>query len=403
MTKKLAIIGGGPAGLMAAEVAADAGFCVAVYEQMPSFGRKFLMAGRGGLNLSHSMPSEPFMAQYGKASAWLKPMIDDFSPHDLKAWCEGLDQPVFIGSSGRIFPEAFKTSPLLRSWLRHLDEKGVSFFAKHRWLGWNEANQLVFDNEGTQVLVHADAAVLAMGGGSWAKLGSDGIWQEILKARNVDVAPLVPSNMGFSVHWSQFLKDRFAGQPIKNVAIRLGKKMSRGDLMLTETGIEGGVVYALSGDIRDHLAVGKLVEVQVDLRPDLNAHDLIARFEKLKKSLSLSNKLKKIGLSTTAIALLRERGIANLSTNNLMALVKSFPLEIFASQPIDKAISSAGGIKLGQFDDSLMLKSMPGVFVAGEMLDWEAPTGGFLLQACFATGRRAGVGAVNYLNEVGTH
>jgi uncharacterized flavoprotein (TIGR03862 family) len=397
MSKTLVIIGGGPAGLMAAEVAIDAGLSVSVYEQMPSLGRKFLMAGRGGLNLSHSMASEPFMAQYGESGNWLRPMIEAFNPHALKTWSEGLGQPVFIGSSGRIFPESFKTSPLLRAWLRWLDEKGVSFHLKHRWLGWNEQGQLKFDHEGRDVVVQTDATVLALGGGSWAKLGSNGLWQEILQTNGVMVDPLEPSNMGFHVFWSEVLKERFAGQPIKNVDLKFEDQHSRGDLMITAEGIEGGAVYALSGTIRDSLVENKPVELLVDLRPDLDAESLQAKFEKLKKSLSLSNKLRRIGLSPPAIALLREQALASLSVGQLMALIKAVPLKITASQPIDRAISSAGGVRLDEVDENLMLKTVPSVFVAGEMLDWEAPTGGFLLQACFATGRKAGEGVVIFL------
>ncbi len=400
MNKSVAIIGGGPAGLMAAETAIQAGFAVTVYEQMPSLSRKFLMAGRGGLNLTHTMPKDKFLSQYGEAEDWLEPMINAFRPQALHDWSGELGEPAFVGSSGRVFPKSFKTSPLLRAWLRRLDDAGVEFRVRHTWRGWNEEGALLFDHEGMEVAVNADSTVLALGGGSWAKLGSNGHWTEILEGKDIAIEPLLPSNMGFKAQWSEILKERFSGQAVKNVSLSFEGVEARGDLMITQQGIEGGAAYALSSKIRDRLLTDGYAVATVDLRPDLSAENLFAKLEKTKKSLSLTSKLKRLGLSPSAVALLREQPLSGKKPAQIVELIKLLPFEIIGFQPIDRAISSAGGVALSEVNDDLMLNKMPGVFVAGEMLDWEAPTGGFLLQACFATGKQAGAGVAQWLESV---
>jgi uncharacterized flavoprotein (TIGR03862 family) len=389
--KSIAIIGGGPAGLMAAEMASLKGHKVTIYERMPSVARKFLMAGRGGLNLTHSMPMDKFIKNYGSASNWLAPLIDDFGPAALWNWCQELEQETFVGSSGRIFPKAMKASPLLRAWIGRLDAQGVEFKLRHQWQGWTEDGQLSFLHAGQEVTVEADATVLAMGGGSWAKLGSDGNWVDRLRETGVSVAPLVPSNVGLKVEWSELFKEKWQGHPIKNTRLSLGEHSARGEVMVTAEGIEGGATYALSPFVREELEKKGTAVVTLDLRADHAVGKIMERLNATKKSLSLTNKLKKaVGLPAIAASLLREIDIAGKSHEELAVLLKAFPITITGSEPIDRAISSAGGVKLHQLDETLMFKKMPGVYAVGEMLDWEAPTGGFLLQACFATGHRVG-------------
>ncbi len=401
----IAVIGAGPAGLMAAEVLAAGGAKVTVFDAMPSAARKFLMAGRGGLNLTHSEPLPDFIKRYGAAEARLAPVINGFTPTDLRAWSDALGQPTFTGSSGRVFPEAFKASPLLRAWLRRLDESGVSFAFRHRWIGWTADDALRFETPDGERLVSAKATVLALGGASWAKLGSDGAWVNWLAAKGVAIAPLRPANAGFDVAWSDVFKDKFEGHPLKSVALSFGAHTVRGEAMVTRSGIEGGGIYALSSALREAVMANGKAVLHVALRPDLDVAALAGKLAVSRGKQSFSNFLRKaVHLSPVAIGLLQEvtvtEGIslASLPPEKLAALINAVPVALTGVAPIARAISTAGGIAFDEIDDAFMLKRLPGVFVAGEMLDWEAPTGGYLLQASFATGVAAGKGALRWIN-----
>jgi uncharacterized flavoprotein (TIGR03862 family) len=401
---QVAIIGAGPAGLMAADVIAQGGARVTLYDAMPSAGRKFLMAGRGGLNLTHSEDLPAFLARYGAATSRLGPAIELFSPKTLRGWSETLGQPTFVGSSGRVFPQAFKSSPLLRAWLRRLDGLGVQPALRHRWIGWDGSGKLLFQTPDGQRVVDARATVLALGGASWPRLGSDGAWVEILAANGVKVAPLRPANCGFTVAWSDFFKDRFEGQPLKGVALLFGTSGVRGEAMITRTGIEGGGIYALSSELREAIIATGAAVLQVTLRPDIDAAELVARLDAPRGKQSLSTFLRKAAhLSPVAIGLLQEAAIASgatltsLSAASLAGLINAVPIKLNGTAPIARAISSAGGIVFDELDANFMIRRVPGVFAAGEMLDWEAPTGGYLLQASFATGAAAGRGVLKWL------
>ena len=400
----VAVIGAGPAGLMAAEVIAQAGTRVTVYDAMPSAGRKFLMAGRGGLNLTHSEQLPAFLARYGSAMPQLAEAIEKFPPDMLRAWSELLGQPTFIGSSGRVFPHAFKASPLLRAWLRRLDQSGVQFAMRHRWSGWDGDGRLLFDTPEGPLAVDARATVLALGGASWPRLGSDGAWVRTLAARGVDVAPLRPANCGFAVAWSDVFRNRFAGYPLKSMALSFGSQLVRGEAMITRTGIEGGAIYALSAPMRDAVVANGTATLNVALRPELSVGELVAKLSAPRGKQSLSTFLRKaVHLPPVGIALLQEAAIASgtslasLSTASLAGLINAVPIVLSGVAPIARAISTAGGIALDELDADYMIARLPGVFAAGEMLDWEAPTGGYLLQASFATGAAAGRGVVKFL------
>jgi hypothetical protein len=402
----IAVIGAGPAGLMAAETLAQGDARVTVYDAMPSAARKFLMAGRGGLNLTHSEPLPRFLTRYRSAEARLAPSIAGFSPADLRDWSEALGQPTFVGSSGRVFPEAFKASPLLRAWLRRLDERGVRFAFRNRWVGWDQEGRLAFQSSHGSQAIAARATVLALGGASWPRLGSNGAWVDLLAAQGVAVAPLRPANCGFAVAWSDIFKDRFEGQPLKGVALSFDTQTVRGEAMVTRTGIEGGAIYALSAALREAVLADGVAVLRIALRPDLDAAELAAKLAMPHGKQSFSNFLRKtIHLSPAAIGLLQEIAIAeglqlaSLSPERLAALINAVPVTLTGVAPIARAISSAGGIEFDEVDDAFMLKRLPGVFVAGEMLDWEAPTGGYLLQASFATGAAAGRGALKWLSR----
>jgi hypothetical protein len=402
----VAIIGAGPAGLMAAEVLAQGGAAVTVYDAMPSAGRKLLMAGRGGLNLTHSEALPEFLKRYGEAMPRLESAIHAFPPDRLREWSEALGQPTFVGSSGRVFPQAFKASPLLRGWLRRLDSMGVQLKLRHRWTGWDEDGHLLFQTPSGINVVDARATVLALGGASCPRLGSDGAWAETLAARGVAISPLRPANCGFAVAWSDIFRDRFEGQPLKGIALRFGAQTVRGEVMVTRTGLEGGAVYALSADLREEIASTGQATLGIALRPDLQISDLIARLAAPRGKQSISNWLRKAAhLSPVAIGLLQEAAIASrvslssLSPANLAGLVNAVPTELTGVAPIARAISTAGGIAFDELDADFMIRRLPGVFAAGEMLDWEAPTGGYLLQASFATGAAAGRGVLRWLNE----
>ncbi|MCP3418069.1 TIGR03862 family flavoprotein [Bradyrhizobium brasilense] len=388
---------------MAAEVLAQGGAQVTVYDAMPSAGRKFLMAGRGGLNLTHSEPLPDFLARYREAMPHLKAAVEAFPPEALRVWSEALGQPTFVGSSGRVFPEAFKASPLLRAWLRRLDAAGVAFAFRHRWIGWDARGGLLFETPDGQRTVKADATVLALGGASWPRLGSDGAWAEILAAKGVAMAPIKPANSGFTVAWSNIFRDRFEGQPLKGVALTIGPHTVRGEAIVTRAGIEGGAIYALSAELREAVLARGTATLTVALRPDAARDELVARLLAPKGKQSLSNFLRKAAqLSPVGIGLLQEatvaagRSLTALPPAELAELINAMPIKVTGVAPIARAISSAGGIRFDELDTQFMLRRLPGVFVAGEMLDWEAPTGGYLLQASFATGVAVGRGVLRW-------
>jgi uncharacterized flavoprotein (TIGR03862 family) len=383
----IAIIGAGPAGLIAAESLSAAGKRVVVFERMPSVARKFLMAGRGGLNLTHSEPPERFVARYGDAAQHLQLIIEAFSPSDLIAWAEGLGQATFVGSSGRVFPKAMKASPLLRAWLQRLAVQGVTVRTRMRWTGWDENGALRFAHaDGASETLTPSATILALGGASWPRLGGDGAWTEALAARGVALAPFQPSNVGFEVAWSEHFRSRFAGHPLKSVAINYHSRRVRGEAMITDYGIEGGAIYTLSSDLRDAAPA----IIRIELCPDLRHQDVVAKLARAKAGDSLSSTLRKtLGLSPVAIGLLHENGPPPRDPEQLAARIKSIPVTLTAPRGLARAISTAGGVRWDSLRDTLELKAAPGVYAVGEMLDWEAPTGGYLLQACFATGVHA--------------
>jgi uncharacterized flavoprotein (TIGR03862 family) len=401
-----AVIGAGPSGLIAAEVLAAGGAAVTVYDRMPSAGRKLLMAGRGGLNLTHSEDAARFRARYREASAALAPALDAFGPAALRAWSEELGQPTFIGTSGRVFPRAMKASPLLRAWLRRLDDAGVELRLNRRWTGWSPDGALTFDSPQGPVAVSADATVLALGGASWPRLGSDGGWVPVLESAGLSVAPLRPSNCGFLVEWSAPFRERFAGAPLKRVALTFADETVRGEAVVTSDGIEGGAVYALAAPLREAIARDGGATLRVNLCPDLGVEALQRRLAMPRGKLSLSNALRRaIRLAPVEIGLLHEaclskgRKLGERTPDEIAALVAALPLRLAGIAPLASAISTAGGVAWPELDAELMLRRRPGVFAVGEMLDWEAPTGGYLLQATLATGRLAGEGALRWLQR----
>jgi uncharacterized flavoprotein (TIGR03862 family) len=379
---------------MAAEVIAGAGVAVTLFERMPSVGRRLLMAGRGGLNITHSEPLDRFRARYGAAADWMDPFLADFPPRALTAWCEALGQPTFVGSSGRVFPRAMKASPLLRAWIRRLEGLGVRLVTRAQWTGWDAAGALRFADGSTHA---ADAVVLALGGASWPRLGADGGWTALLPG--VAIAPLRPANCGFAVAWSAVLRSRHAGAPLKRVALSVAGQTVRGEAVITAQGIEGGAVYALAAPLREAIASTGTAVLHIDLRPDMTQAALADRLGASRGSDSLSNVLRKrAGLPPVAIGLVQEALHAG-QTAPLATLIKALPLRLTAPFALARAISTAGGIARAELDAGLMLRRRPGVFTAGEMLDWEAPTGGYLLQGCLATGAAAGRGVLDWLRE----
>jgi hypothetical protein len=396
------IVGAGPSGLIAAERLSARGFSVAIHDRMPSPARKFLLAGRGGLNLTHSEPMEAFLGRYGEAAERLGPLLDAFPPSMLTAWCEGLGQETFVGTSGRIFPKAMKASPLLRAWLRRLAAQGVVLTPRSRWLGFNDEGGSRFATPDGETCVRPRATLLAMGGASWPGLGSDGGWVKPLAENGVAVRPLTPANVGFTVAWSDFFKARFAGEPLKRIEFSIDGRFVFGEALVTLEGIEGGALYALGPVIRDALARAGAARIRLDLRPDVTALALAARLKSPRGKESFSNILRKrCGLPPVATALLREAHPApsTLPAMELAELIKALPLTVDGERPIDRAISSAGGVRWSEIDEGMMLKRLPGVFLAGEMIDWEAPTGGYLLQACFSTGVAAAEGMSRFLRD----
>jgi uncharacterized flavoprotein (TIGR03862 family) len=397
--KNAAVIGGGPAGLMAAETLSEAGVKVTIYDRMPSLARKFLLAGRGGLNITHSEPFERFVERYSGASDALRPMLEAFPPQALVDWCHALGEETFVGTSGRVFPKSFKASPLLRRWLRRLEAQGVEVRLRHAFIGFDERNKPIFEGpDGVRASVDAEITILALGGASWPRLGSDGSWVESLRGKGVEVAPLRPANCGFDVAWSPFMREKFAGAPLKNVALTFGRTRIRGEAMISATGLEGGGIYALSGAMRDAIEKDGFATLWFDLRPDMTHRDLALRLLEAKPGQSVANVLRKAaGLSPAAAGLLREPGPLPQTPDEIAKRIKGVPVHLTAVRPIARAISTAGGVLWDEIDANLMLKRLPGVFAAGEMLDWEAPTGGYLLQACMASGRAAGLGATRHL------
>jgi uncharacterized flavoprotein (TIGR03862 family) len=400
MSQRVAIIGAGPAGLIAAEKLAGEGFAVDVYERMPSVARKFLMAGRGGLNLTHSEPLDTFLQRYGAAREWLEPSICAFPPSELAAWCEGLGQKTFTGSSGRVFPKSMKASPLLRAWLARLDGLGVTIHTRHEWRGFDDAGRLLVSGpEDVERAIEAAAVILALGGASWPRLGSRGEWTGWLAERGVEITPFAPANAGFNAGWSDVFKARFAGQPLKAANFTHQGRMMRGEAMITAYGIEGGAIYALSASLRAAIEAEGRAELVLDLAPDIAGDALAPRLASARPGQSLANTLRKHArLSPLAASLLREAGEVPREPEKLAARIKAAPLSLTGMQGLERAISSAGGIARSAVDGNFMLKTMPGVFAAGEMLDWDAPTGGYLLQASFATGIAAARGVTEWFD-----
>lgn len=396
--KQVHVIGAGPAGLMAAERLAQSGLSVVVHEHMPSVGRKFLMAGRGGLNLTHSEPLARFLDRYGDAANRAAGWLEAFSPSDLVAWAEGLGQPTFVGSSGRVFPKAMKASPLLRAWLARLNELGVEVRLRSRWTGW-DGEALRFEAPDGERLETPGAVVLALGGASWPRLGSDAAWTQWLDA---PVRPFRPANAGFDVAWSDVLREGFAGRPLKGIALTHQDRTVRGEAMIAAYGIEGGAIYALSAGLRDAVERDGQATLVIDLKPDLAADDLALRLARPRGKASLSNHLRKtVGLDAVGAALLREAGPLPTAPDELAARIKATTVTLSGVQGLERAISAAGGVRFDALDKHLMLTARPGVFVAGEMLDWEAPTGGYLLQASFASGVVAAQGVKAWLDRSG--
>ena len=396
------VIGGGPAGLMAAEVLAAGGARVALYDAMLSVGRKFLMAGRGGLNLTHAEAHESFMTRYGARRQLLEPMLRGFGSAALREWSRELGVETFVGTSGRIFPAGMKAAPLLRAWLRRLRESGVQIHVRHRWVGWREDGALRFTTPTGEHCAQADAVILALGGGSWARLGSDAAWVSLLERRGVAVTPLRPANCGFDIGWSDHFRSRFAGHPLKSLVATFidsaGVIHSRqGECVITDTGLEGGLVYALSAPLRDEIALKGDAVIHLDLLPGrepARVHNEVAHPRGTK---SWSTHLKsRLGIAGAKAGLLRESlSKADMAEPaQLASALKALPLRLVAARPLDEAISTAGGVAFEGLDENLMIRALPGVFCAGEMLDWEAPTGGYLLTACFASGRAAGTAAL---------
>jgi uncharacterized flavoprotein (TIGR03862 family) len=400
------VVGAGPAGLMAAEVLSSHGVAVHVYDAMPSVGRKFLLAGRGGLNLTHAEPLDRFVTRLRSSEPRLQAMVRAFAPDAMRAWAQDLGVSTFVGSSGRVFPVDMKAAPLLRAWLHRLRAAGVVFHMRHRWLGWSEQGALRMQGPQGPSDVAASAVVLALGGASWARLGSDGAWQPVLREAGVEVAPLVPSNCGFDVTggWTPHFASRFAGQPFKSVAIEVDGVVRKGEFVATATGVEGSLVYAVSADLREQIAAHGQAVFHLDLLPDRSLERVQAEVAHPRGARSLSSHLKsRLGLDGIKLGLLHEllaREVLH-DAAQLARAIKSLPVRLSAARPIDEAISSAGGVRWSALDTTLMLQARPGVWCAGEMLDWEAPTGGYLLTACMATGRAAGEGAWRFLQGRG--
>ena len=401
MTKTIAIFGGGPAGLMAATHLAGHGHSVSLYEAMPTVGRKFLLAGKSGLNLTHAEDDALFRTRFGKAQPHLSDALNDFTPEALRAWADALGAETFTGTSGRVFPRAMKGSPLLRRWLAALQEKGVALFTRHRWLGFDGKTHRVETPEGEKI-IRADAALLAFGGGSWPRLGSDGRWIDILRKADLRIHDLQPANCGFDVAWSPYFREKFAGAPVKSVKARSGAEAIPGEFVISTSGIEGSLVYAHAAALRDQLMEKGKAALVLDLVPGRSLERLEQDIQRQKPGTSFSNRLRKAtGLDGVKASLLREciPDCPTLPPAKLAQAIKALPIAVLRPRPLSEAISSAGGISWDEIDPTYMLKRHPGLFVAGEMIDWEAPTGGYLLTACMATGRAAARGMLAFLSQ----
>jgi uncharacterized flavoprotein (TIGR03862 family) len=410
MDKTVAIIGGGPAGLMAAEIISAGNVKVDIYDSMPSLGRKFLMAGKSGLNITHSEPFEKFITRYGNRQAHIEPMLKEFGPDTLRDWAHSLGIETFVGTSGRVFPVGMKASPLLRSWLKRLDVSGVTVHLRHKWTGFLPSNlaqaaisggvELVFQSPEGERVVHADAVVLSLGGGSWARLGSDGAWVNWLKQAGAQVEPLRPSNCGFDVNWSPHFREKFEGQPVKSVVSSVGGFRQQGEFIITKEGVEGSLVYAASALLRNEIDAKGSAVMMLDLAPDRTHEWLVERLSRSRGSRSMASHLEKaVNIKGVKAGLLREFVSKEdfLHLQPLAHFIKNLPIPLVATRPLDEAISSAGGVTFESLDEHLMMKTMPGVFCAGEMLDWEAPTGGYLITACMSSGVAAGKGVLQWL------
>jgi uncharacterized flavoprotein (TIGR03862 family) len=402
--KRAIIVGAGPAGLMAAEVLAQAGIAVDVYDAMPSVGRKFLMAGKGGLNLTHAEIFERFIARYGTQSDWVKPWLTSFGADAVREWARGLGIDSFVGSSGRVFPTDMKAAPLLRAWLHRLRSAGVHFHMRQRWLGWDAQDDLRFSSPDGEQKVGAGGAaiILALGGGSWAKLGSDGAWVRLLQARGIAIAPLKPANCGFDVGWSQHFRDKFSGQPVKSVVAMFANQKRQGEFVISQHGVEGSLIYALAAPLRDTLETNGTATLLLDLAPGKSVARLTGEIAHPRGSRSMASHLQsRAGIAGVKAGLLRECATRDdyADPARLATVIKALPLRLVSPRPLDEAISSAGGVTADALDDNLMLRALPGTLCAGEMLDWEAPTGGYLLTACFASGYAAGKGALAWLQS----
>jgi uncharacterized flavoprotein (TIGR03862 family) len=408
--RSVAVVGGGPAGLMAAETLVQGGVQVDVYDAMPSVGRKFLLAGKGGMNITHGEAEEAFLSRYGARRAQIAPMLDAFGPQSLRGWVHALGIDTFVGSSGRVFPTDMKAAPLLRAWLHRLRAAGVRFHMRHRWLGWQTSHgcrDLQFSTPDGERSVQADAAVLALGGGSWPQLGSNGAWVAPLVNQGVSVVPLQPANCGFDVGWSEHFRTRFAGHPVKAVVASFTDRLDcvyrrQGEFIVTEHGVEGSLIYALSAPLRDEITASGGAIIHLDLAPGKDLQRVINEIAHPRGSRSMSSHLQsRVGIAGVKAGLLRECTPAEAFADpmRLGSAIKALPLRLTAARRIEEAISSAGGVAFESLDEQLMIRSLPGVFCAGEMLDWEAPTGGYLLTACFASGHAAGAGVLNWLAQ----